>query len=102
MSEQEFMDVENFACPGAGACGGQFTANTMSTIMEFIGISPVGFNSVPAMSEEKDQVAFETAKLVMAMLRADLRPSQIYTPNASGNPITSVAATGRSTNAVLH
>src|SRR5919198_4521006 len=52
ISEQEFMDIENFACPGAGACGGQFTANTMSTIMEFIGISPVGFNSVPAVSEE--------------------------------------------------
>ena len=65
MTEKEFMDVENFACPGAGACGGQFTANTMSTIMEFIGISPVGFNSVPAMSEDKDRVAFETGKLVM-------------------------------------
>jgi dihydroxy-acid dehydratase len=70
--------------------------------MEFIGISPVGFNSVPAMSEEKDQVAFETGKLVMEMLRADLRPSQIYTRNAVENAITSVAATGGSTNAVLH
>jgi dihydroxy-acid dehydratase len=102
ISEQEFMDVENLACPGAGACGGQFTANTMSTIMEFIGISPVGFNSVPAMSDEKDQVAFETGKLVMEMLRADLRPSQIYTRQAFENAITSVAATGGSTNAVLH
>src|SRR5512145_1137755 len=102
ISEQEFMDVENLACPGAGACGGQFTANTMSTIMEFIGISPVGFNSVPAMSEEKDQVAYETGKLVMETLRADLRPSQIYTRNAFENAITSVAATGGSTNAVLH
>jgi dihydroxy-acid dehydratase len=96
------MDVENFACPGAGACGGQFTANTMSTIMEFIGISPVGFNSVPAMSEEKDKIAFETGKLVMDMLKADLRPSQIYTRHALENAITSVAATGGSTNAVLH
>ncbi len=102
ISEQEFMDVENFACPGAGACGGQFTANTMSTIMEFIGISPMGFNSIPAMSEEKDRVAFETGKLVMEMLRADLRPSQIYTRKAFENAITSVAATGGSTNAVLH
>jgi dihydroxy-acid dehydratase len=74
----------------------------MSTIMEFIGISPVGFNSIPAMSEEKDRVAFETGKLVMEMLRSDLRPSQIYTRKAIENAITSVAATGGSTNAVLH
>ena len=102
ISEKEFMDIENFACPGAGSCGGQFTANTMSTIMEFIGISPVRFNSVPAMSEDKDRVAFETGKLVMDMLRADLHPSQIYTRKAFENAITSVAATGGSTNAVLH
>jgi dihydroxy-acid dehydratase len=70
--------------------------------MEFIGISPVGFNSVPAMSEEKDRVAFETGKLIMDVLRADLRPSQIYTRKAFENAITSVAATGGSTNAVLH
>ena len=102
ISQEEFEAVENFACPGAGACGGQFTANTMSTIMEFIGISPVGFNSVTAMSEEKDRVAFETGKLVMQMLKQDLRPSQIYTRKAFENAITSVAATGGSTNAVLH
>jgi dihydroxy-acid dehydratase len=102
ITEQEFMDVENLACPGAGACGGQFTANTMSTIMEFIGISPIGYNSVPAMSEEKDRVAFETGKLVMQMLKQNLRPSQIYTRKAFENAITSVAATGGSTNAVLH
>lgn len=102
ITEKEFMDVENFACPGAGACGGQFTANTMSTIMEFIGISPVGFNSVTAMSEEKDQIAFETGKMIMEMLRMDLRPQQIYTRKAFENAITSVAATGGSTNAVLH
>jgi dihydroxy-acid dehydratase len=102
MTDQEFADVENFACPGAGACGGQFTANTMSTIMEFIGISPIGFNSVPATSEEKDQIAFETGKIVMDMLRKDLRPSKIYTRKAIENAIASVAATGGSTNAVLH
>jgi len=102
MTDQEFADVENFACPGAGACGGQFTANTMSTIMEFIGISPIGFNSVPATSEEKDQIAFETGKIVMEMLRNDLRPSKIYTRKAIENAIVSVAATGGSTNAVLH
>src|SRR5687768_7191825 len=82
ISLEELYEVENAACPGAGACGGQFTANTMSTVMEFIGLSPVGFNSVPAMSEEKDHIAFETGKLVMEMLKADLRPSQIYTRKA--------------------
>lgn len=102
ISQEEFEAVENHACPGAGACGGQFTANTMSTLMEFIGISPVGFNSVPAMSDEKDRVAFETGRLVMDLLRADLRPSKIYTRAAFENAITSVAATGGSTNAVLH
>lgn len=102
MSQEEFEAVENHACPGAGACGGQFTANTMSTIMEFIGISPAGFNSVPAMSEEKDRVAYETGRLVMELLKADLRPSQIYTRAAFENAITAVAATGGSTNAVLH
>ena len=102
MTNAELKDLEDHACPGPGACGGQFTANTMSTIMEFIGISPVGFNSVPAMSDEKDKVAFEAGKIVMNMLRADLRPSQIYTRKAFENAITSVAATGGSTNAVLH
>lgn len=102
ISQEEFEAVENHACPGAGACGGQFTANTMSTLMEFIGISPVGFNSVPAMSDEKDRVAFETGRLVMDLLKADLRPSKIYTRAAFENAITSVAATGGSTNAVLH
>lgn len=102
ISQEEFEAVENFACPGAGACGGQFTANTMSTIMEFIGISPSGYNSVPAMSDEKDRIAYETGKLVIEMLRANLRPSQIYTRKAFENAIVSVAATGGSTNAVLH
>jgi dihydroxy-acid dehydratase len=102
MTEKDFMDIENSACPGAGACGGQFTANTMSTLMEFIGISPVGFNGIPAMSEEKDRAAFETGKLVMQMLKADLRPSEIYTRKSLENAIISVAATGGSTNAVLH
>lgn len=102
ISQEEFEAVENHACPGAGACGGQFTANTMSTIMEFIGISPIGYNSIPAMSEEKDNAAFETGKLIMQMLKQDLRPKQIYTRKALENAITSVAATGGSTNAVLH
>lgn len=102
MSQQEFEAVENHACPGAGSCGGQFTANTMSTIMEFLGISPVGFNSVPAMAAEKERVAYETGRLVMDVLRTDLRPSRIFTRAAFENAITAVAATGGSTNAVLH
>ncbi|MBL8046042.1 MAG: dihydroxy-acid dehydratase [Anaerolineales bacterium] len=102
ITPEQFQGVENFACPGAGACGGQFTANTMSTIMEFMGLSPIGFNSVPAMVEDKDRVAYECGRLVMQLLQQDLRPSQILTRQAIENAITSVAATGGSTNAVLH
>jgi len=99
---EQFMAVENAACPGAGACGGQFTANTMSTVMEFLGISPMGSNGIPATVGEKDDAAFNAGKLVMDMLRRDLRPSQILTRKSIENAIASVAATGGSTNAVLH
>jgi dihydroxy-acid dehydratase len=94
--------VEDSACPGAGACGGQFTANTMSTVMEFLGISPMGSNGIPATVAEKDEAAFNAGKLVMDLLRRDLRPSQIITRKAVENAIAAVAATGGSTNAVLH
>jgi dihydroxy-acid dehydratase len=99
---EQFLAVENAACPGAGACGGQFTANTMSTVMEFLGISPMGSNGIPATVVEKDEAAFNAGKLVMDLLRRDLRPSQILTRKAIENAIASVAATGGSTNAVLH
>ena len=99
---EQFLAVENAACPGAGACGGQFTANTMSTVMEFLGISPMGSNGIPATVAEKDEAAFNAGKLVMDLLRADLRPSKIITSKAIENAIASVAATGGSTNAVLH
>jgi len=99
---QQFLAVENAACPGAGACGGQFTANTMSTVMEFLGISPMGSNGIPATVAEKDEAAFNAGKLVVDLLRRDLRPSQILTRKAIENAIASVAATGGSTNAVLH
>jgi dihydroxy-acid dehydratase len=99
---QQLMAVENAACPGAGACGGQFTANTMSTVMEFLGISPMGSNGIPATVAEKDEAAFNAGKLVMELLRSDLRPSQILTRKSIENAIASVAATGGSTNAVLH
>jgi dihydroxy-acid dehydratase len=98
----EFKAVEDSACPGAGACGGQFTANTMSTVMEFLGISPLGSNGIPATVEAKDEAAFNAGKLVMEILRRDLRPSAIITRKSIENAIASVAATGGSTNAVLH
>ena len=102
LSEEDYMGIENNACPGAGACGGQFTANTMSTVMEFLGLSPIGFNSVPATDPEKDRVAFECGRLVMEMIKRDQRPSAMLTRKSFENAIASVAATGGSTNAVLH
>ncbi len=102
ISDQELLDLENVACPGAGACGGQYTANTMSTVMEMIGLSPMGFNSVPAMDARKDEVAFDCGKVVLNLLRDGIRPRQILTRDAFENAIASVAATGGSTNAVLH
>jgi len=102
MSDTELKQLENAACPGAGACGGQFTANTMSTVMEFIGLSPMGFNSVPAMDPQKDDVSYRTGEMVMALLRRGVRPKDILTRKAFENAIASVAATGGSTNSVLH
>jgi dihydroxy-acid dehydratase len=102
ITAEQLKAVEDAACPGAGACGGQFTANTMSTVMEFLGISAMGMNGVPATLEEKDRVAFEAGQLIMDILKRDLRPSQIITRHAIENAIAGVAATGGSTNAVLH
>src|SRR5215467_11424132 len=102
MSDTELKELEDVACPGAGACGGQYTANTMSTVMEMIGLSPMGFNSVPAMDPQKDQVSFDCGKIVMDVLQEGLKPRDILTRQAFENAIASVAATGGSTNAVLH
>jgi dihydroxy-acid dehydratase len=102
ITDQELHDLEDVACPGAGACGGQYTANTMSTVMEMIGLSPMGFNSVPAMDAQKDQIAFDCGKVVLNLLEKGIRPREILTQNAFENAIASVAATGGSTNAVLH
>ncbi len=102
MSDEDFKKLEDSACPGAGACGGQFTANTMSTVMEFIGLSPMGFNGVPAMDAQKDEVAYRAGQMVMDLLRRGVRPRDILTRQAFENAIASVAATGGSTNAVLH
>ncbi len=102
MSDAELKDLEDHACPGAGACGGQFTANTMSIAFEFLGISPMGYNGVPAMDPRKDDVAFACGQMVMELLKKDLRPRQIITRKALDNAIAAVATTGGSTNAVLH
>ena len=102
MTDAQLAAIESSACPGAGACGGQFTANTMSMVCELIGISPMGFNAVPALDGRKADVAREAGKLVMALARADRRPRQVMTREALENGIASVAATGGSTNAVLH
>jgi len=102
MDSDEFRELENHACPGAGACGGQFTANTMATAFEMLGVSPLGANGVPATVEDKLIVAYDTGKLVMDVLRAGLTPRQIITRRSLENAITGVMATGGSTNAVLH
>jgi dihydroxy-acid dehydratase len=102
ISDEELKKLEDFACPGAGACGGQFTANTMSTVMEFIGLSPMGFNSVPAPDPQKEEIAYQTGLLVMDTLKRGLRPRDILTRNAFENAIAGVAASGGSTNSVLH
>ena len=102
MTPADLRELENQACPGPGACGGQFTANTMAIAFEFLGISPMGLNGVPAMDARKDDVAFQCGQLVMDLLRRDLRPKQIITRKALENAIAAVATTGGSTNAVLH
>jgi dihydroxy-acid dehydratase len=98
----ELYEIENVACPGAGACGGQFTANTMSMVLEFIGLSPAGLNGIPAEDPAKDAAARTSGELVMDLVRRDVRPSSILTRQALENGIASVAATGGSTNGVLH
>ena len=98
----ELYEIENVSCPGPGACGGQYTANTMSTVMEFMGISPAGLNGIPAEDPDKDIAARQTGELVMDLVRRDVRPSAFITREAIENGIASIAATGGSTNGVLH
>jgi len=102
ISAQELNEIESRACPGAGACGGQFTANTMATVFELMGISPMGWNDVPAVDSRKEEVAFETGKLVMELLRQGVTPRQLMTRKAFLNGIAGAMATGGSTNVVLH
>jgi dihydroxy-acid dehydratase len=102
ISLDELYEVENVACPGVGACGGQFTANTMSTVLEFLGLSPGGLNGIPAEDPAKDAAARTSGELVMDLVRRDVRPSSIVSRAALENAFASVAATGGSTNGLLH
>jgi len=102
IDDAELKAIEDTACPGPGACGGQFTANTMATISEIMGICPMGFAGVPAMDAEKDNVAFRAGQLIMQMIEQDLRPDKIITRRALENAIAAAAGSGGSTNAVLH
>jgi dihydroxy-acid dehydratase len=102
MSPADLHELESVACPGAGACGGQFTANTMSTALDFLGISPGGLNGIPALHPDKEEAAAETGRLAMRLVRDGVRPSQIVTRDALENATASIAATGGSTNGVLH
>jgi dihydroxy-acid dehydratase len=102
ISDADLLEMENVACPGAGACGGQYTANTMSTVMEMIGLSPMGYNSVPAMDPQKDEIAYRCGELVMNLLKRGTKARDILTRQALENAIAAVAASGGSTNSVLH
>jgi dihydroxy-acid dehydratase len=102
MSNADVHELEGVACPGAGACGGQFTANTMATVVEFLGISPAGLNDIPAADPAKHDAAFEAGRIAMQLVRDDTRPSHVITRDAIENAITAIAATGGSTNGVLH
>src|SRR5246127_2553384 len=102
ISDSDLAELEAVACPGAGACGGQYTANTMSMVLEVIGLSPVGFNSIPAVDPEKHRAAERAGRMALNLIDQDLRPSRILTRRAFDNAIAAVAASGGSTNAVLH
>ena len=102
MTDAELLDLESHACPGPGACGGQFTANTMATAFEVLGISPIGTASVPAMDDRKDDAAFRAGEMVMELLKKGLTARQVITRPALENAVAAVAATGGSTNGVLH
>jgi len=102
IDEDELEDIVNAACPGAGACGAQYTANTMATVFEFMGLSPMGTATVGATDDRKDNVAFRSGELVMDVLRAGRRPLDILTRKSFENGIICAASTGGSTNVVLH
>jgi dihydroxy-acid dehydratase len=102
ITDADLLEIENVACPGAGACGGQYTANTMAMVMEFIGMAVMGTGSVSATDPLKEKTAIESGKYIVDLLRRGVRPSDILTRKSFENAIAGVAATGGSTNAVLH
>jgi dihydroxy-acid dehydratase len=102
MSEKRLTALESVACPGAGACGGQFTANTMALVCEFLGVAPMGLSSTPATNDAKAESGHRAGELVVDLLRRNVLPSQIINKASIENAIAGVAATGGSTNAVLH
>lgn len=102
ISDEELLDIENKACPGPGACGGQFTANTMATVMELIGLAPMYTGSTPQVDPAKNDIAIRCGQIIVDAVKKDLKPRDICTRAAFNNAIASVAATGGSTNAVLH
>jgi dihydroxy-acid dehydratase len=102
LSAADVHELEGVACPGAGACGGQFTANTMALVVEFLGVSPAGLNGIPALDPAKAGAAERSGALVLDLVRGDVRPSSIVTREALENAIAAIAATGGSTNGVLH
>jgi dihydroxy-acid dehydratase len=102
ISDLELLEIENHACPGAGACGGQFTANTMATVMELIGLSPMGTAAVPQVDIRKEDVARRCGQIILHAVQKNIRPRDICTRKAFENAIAGVAASGGSTNAVLH
>jgi dihydroxy-acid dehydratase len=102
ITDAQLKSLETAACPGAGACGGQFTANTMALVCEFLGIAPMGLSSVPATNAAKGNAGYRAGEMVMDLLRRDVTPSKIITKSAIENAIAGVAATGGSTNSVLH
>ena len=102
IDDDELLEIENAACPGAGACGGQFTANTMAMVCEFLGLAPADLNGIPATDPGKGAAAEEAGKMIMRLVRENITPADIVDRRAIDNAVASVAATGGSTNAVMH
>jgi dihydroxy-acid dehydratase len=102
ITESDLKEIESVACPGAGACGGQFTANTMALALEFIGLTPLGLGNIPAEDKRKGEASYRCGALVMDLLRKGITPRQILTRQAFENAILAVVSTGGSTNSVLH
>ena len=99
---EELQEIEDVACPGPGACGGQYTANTMAMVSEVLGICPMGMADIPAMDEDKDRVSLDAGELILKLIELDIRPSKIVTKQALINSVAAIAASGGSTNGVLH